>query len=62
MGCPVHIWVPMMAALAPAATLARHRIAALMPRRSALENPAEHIDEMPRWSAVGSKAATPGAD
>jgi hypothetical protein len=62
MGCPVHIWVPMMAALTPAATLARHRIAALMPRRQPSENPADHIDEMPRWSAVGSKAASPTSE
>lgn len=31
MGCPVHIWLPAMAALAPAARIARDRFLALKP-------------------------------
>ena len=52
MGCPVHIWVPMMAAIAPAATIARHRLYSLIPRRREPENPANQLEVMPRWSAV----------
>lgn len=62
MGCPVHIWVPMMAAIAPAATVARHRLNALIPRRREPENPADHIDEMPRWSAVGETSTPSTSD
>jgi len=58
MGCPVHIWVPAMAAIAPAATMARHRLNTLLPRRREPENPADRIQEMPRWSAVGEPKST----
>ncbi len=56
MGCPIHIWVPMAAALTPAATMMRHRLLTLMPSRKPDVNPADHVDEMQRWSAVGSSA------
>ena len=62
MSCPVHIWVPMMAALAPAATVARHRLNALIPRRREPENPANHIEEMPRWSAISEPASPRTSD
>jgi hypothetical protein len=62
MGCPVHIWVPMMAALAPGATAARHRLNALIPRRREPENPAHRIEDMRRWSAVGEPASTSSSD
>lgn len=32
MGCPVHIWVPMMAAMAPFARMARDRFLPARPR------------------------------
>ena len=54
MGCPVHIWVPMAAALAPAATMARHKLRRLLPQRKPDENPADRIEEMPRWAPVAS--------
>jgi hypothetical protein len=60
MGCPVHIWVPMMAGLAPVATLARDRVRGLLPNRKPDANPADRVEHMRRWSAVGSEApATP---
>ena len=62
MGCPVHIWVPMMAALAPAATIARHRLNALIPRRREPENPANHIEEMRRWSAISEPTSPHTSD
>ena len=34
MGCPVHIWVPAMAALAPAARIARDRLQLFRASRS----------------------------
>jgi len=52
MGCPVHIWVPMAAAIAPAATMARHKLRMLLPTRTPNENPADHLAEMTRWSPV----------
>jgi len=58
MGCPVHIWVPMMAAVAPAATVARHKLRSVLPGRKPDSNPADHIDEMRRWTA----AAAPTSD
>ena len=60
MGCPVHIWVPMAAALTPVATMARHRLRLLLPQRSSDENPAERIEEMPRWSPVATTTDSRG--
>jgi hypothetical protein len=64
MGCPVHIWVPMMAALAPVATVARDRVRSVLPGHKPDENPADHIEEMQRWTPVASGAAPaePAAD
>ncbi len=59
MGCPVHIWVPMAAALAPAATMARHRVLSLLPQRRPDVNPALRIEEMRRWSPVTSGSESP---
>ena len=54
MGCPVHIWVPMAAAITPVATMARHKLRQMLPHRRPNENPADHIEEMPRWSPVAT--------
>ncbi len=62
MGCPIHIWVPVMAAMAPAATIARHRLNALIPRRREPENPAHRIEEMRRWSPVSEPSSTSNSD
>lgn len=61
MGCPIHIWVPMAAALAPAATLARHKLRSVMPSRKPDVNPADQLDEMKHWSPVGSTSTTADA-
>jgi hypothetical protein len=57
MGCPVHIWLPLMAAAAPAATAARHRLRSLVSRGS---SEPETAPELKRWAPVGT--ATSGAD
>lgn len=58
MGCPVHIWVPMMAAVAPAATMARHKLRAVLPSKKPAENPADHLEDMSRWSPVTTSTPT----
>jgi hypothetical protein len=52
----------MMAAIAPAATVARHRLYSLIPRRREPENPANHIEDMPRWAAVGDTNTSSASD
>jgi len=58
MSCPVHIWVPAMAAVAPAATMARHKLRSLIPSKKHDENPAARVETMRHWSPVTS-AGTP---
>lgn len=58
MGCPIHVWVPMAAALTPAATMMRHRLLTLLPQRKPDVNPATQLDEMTRWSPVASPASS----
>lgn len=55
MGCPVHIWLPLMAAAAPAARMARHRIRALVSRPAPTKAPRD----LKRWAPVGQPAADP---
>ncbi|MCA9848609.1 MAG: hypothetical protein KC461_00490 [Dehalococcoidia bacterium] len=50
MGCPVHIWVPLMGAAAPFARVARDRVRGMMPSKPAAE---EKPREMKRWAPVG---------
>ena len=55
MGCPVHIWVPMAAAITPAASMLHHRLRTLLPQRKPNVNPATQLNEMQRWSPVASQ-------
>lgn len=63
MSCPVHIWVPVMASMAPFARVARDRFRAFRFSRS--DAPASSEAEAPviqRWAPVqpgSSSAATP---
>ena len=59
MGCPVHIWIPMAAAIAPAATMAKHKLLSVLPTRTPDTNPADQIDTMTRWSPIAQ--TTPDA-
>lgn len=52
MGCPVHIWVPMMAALAPVARVARDRFLASKPR---LSRPTRDVRTLQRFAPVASR-------
>jgi hypothetical protein len=61
MGCPVHIWVPVMAGMAPFARVARDKFRALRFARS--DAPASSEAEAPalkRWAPVqpASSSAT----
>lgn len=60
MGCPVEIWVPLMAAAAPFARTARDRVRFLLPRP---RKPAEAAPrELHRWAPVGSTQTSVEAD
>ncbi|MBM4410122.1 MAG: hypothetical protein FJ037_02135 [Chloroflexi bacterium] len=60
MGCPVHIWVPLMAAAAPFARSARDHIRGFLPKS---QPPAEAAPrELHRWSPVGASQANTEAD
>lgn len=60
MGCPVEIWVPLMAAAAPFARTARDRVRSLLPKSPA---PAEAAPrELHRWSPVGSSQGNAEAE
>ena len=49
MGCPVHIWLPMMAGLAPIGRVARDRLRSL---RSARTDEAKPPREIKRWAPI----------
>ncbi len=59
MGCPVHIWVPMMAALAPAARIARDRFLASAPRA---RRPARELRTLKRFAPIAPAASTGAAE
>lgn len=59
MGCPVHIWVPMMAAAAPFARVARDKVRSLLPSKAADTTEPREIH---RWAPVGSPPATSEAE
>lgn len=55
MGCPVHIWVPLMGAAAPFARAAHTRVKAMLARPEPVE---ETPREMKRWAPVGQPLDT----
>lgn len=60
MGCPVEIWVPLMAAAAPFARTARDRVRSWLPKSS---EPVEAApSEVHRWAPVGSAGAPAEAE
>lgn len=60
MGCPVEIWVPLMAAAAPFARTARDRFRSLLPKP---QKPlAAAPRELHRWGPVGSSTPASEAD
>ena len=61
-GCPVHIWVPMMAAAAPFARSARDLVRARLPRSNSKAADESAPREMHRWAPVGSSGAASEAE
>lgn len=59
MACPVHIWVPMMAAAAPFARVARDKMRSLRPAKAATTSEPREIH---RWAPVGTPAAASEAE
>lgn len=59
MGCPVHIWLPAMAGLAPIGRIARDRLRALRAARGARAAATQPPREIKRWAPVQPH---PGAD
>ncbi|TAK77144.1 MAG: hypothetical protein EPO16_06000 [Dehalococcoidia bacterium] len=60
MGCPVEIWVPLMAAAAPFARTARDRVRSLLPKPQKPVKAAPR--ELHRWAPVGSSTQANEAD
>lgn len=54
MGCPIHIWLPLMGAAAPFARIAHNRVRALFPGAVPAE---EAPRELKRWAPVGQPPA-----
>ena len=60
MGCPIHIWLPLMGAAAPFARVARDRFRAMRPGRPSRglhTEAAKAPREMKRWAPVGQQPA-----
>lgn len=53
MGCPIHIWAPMLAGLVPIARVAKDRLHSVRYRRAEPESPRE----MKRWAPIQPTAA-----
>jgi hypothetical protein len=62
MACPIHIWVPLVAAAAPAARVARHRVSAWRAVRRDSAPATEPPRELKRWAPVGAAANDRGPD
>ena len=57
MACPVHIWVPMMAGLAPFARTARDRFRAMRSERTT-RGAAAPPRELKRWAPIQPHSGT----
>ncbi|MDA0815397.1 MAG: hypothetical protein O2924_02345 [Chloroflexi bacterium] len=53
MSCPIHIWVPLMAAAVPAARAVRTRLSIALDARREDRSAAAAPRVMKRWSPVG---------
>ena len=52
MACPIHIWLPAMAGLAPVGRVARDRLRSLRANRAARAAAAVPAREIRRWAPV----------
>lgn len=59
MACPIHIWVPLMAAAVPAARVARTRLKIALEGRGrrTTDAPEAPPREVRRWAPIGSPSA-----
>jgi hypothetical protein len=59
MGCPIHIWLPLMGAAAPFARVARDKFRAMRPSRPMHAQADEAPRELKRWAPVGQQPTEP---
>ncbi len=61
MGCPVHIWAPMMAGTLPIARVLRDRLRASLPGRSSASSAHETAPEAEprRWAPIQPSGSRP---
>ena len=59
MGCPIHIWLPLMGAAAPFARVARDKFRSIRPRREAVPTEPREIK---RWAPVGQPSESTEAN
>ncbi len=52
MGCPVHIWIPLIAAVAPGVRFVRDRFRNSIIKQTSYEHPAKRMSDMKRWSPI----------
>ncbi|MFL2646806.1 MAG: hypothetical protein ACJ0KD_05055 [Dehalococcoidia bacterium] len=55
MGCPVHIWIPLIAAVAPGVRFVRDRFRNSIIKQTPYEHPAKRMSDMKRWSPIKEK-------
>lgn len=61
MGCPIHIWAPLMAAMVPFARMARQRISTirtLRDSRSVEDSKLAPKSELTRWEPIQTQHKT----
>ena len=52
MGCPVHIWIPLIAAVAPSVRFVRDRFRNSLTKNSTYEHPVNKMADMQRWAPI----------
>ncbi len=57
MACPIHIWVPLVAAAAPVVRIAKHRVQGWRAVRASRQQPDATPRELKRWAPVASTTA-----
>ena len=60
MGCPVHIWAPIMGGMVPFARVARDRLRFFRMTRSKASAEQPAAPEMKRWAPIGPQAEPTG--
>tara|TARA_A100001037_G_C15035685_1_gene583123 strand:+ start:132 stop:311 length:180 start_codon:yes stop_codon:yes gene_type:complete len=55
MGCPVHIWIPLIAAVAPGVRFVRDRFRNSVIKQTAYKHPVDKMADMKRWTPIEEK-------